>query len=318
MKPSPRSFLFVIAVAAGFAIAGSFLPGGFDALNFYLRYPRTDTAVPAQAYLFMVPLSWLGWPYRWQVLIFLTILGAGLAALAWDNRNWWVAVFSAPMVWNIWLGQIEIFSIMGLLVAALLIKRRVHPAWIGLIWLLFSVKPQVGLGPLLLVSWWVGRERGFKALLWGLPVAGLAFILTAVFWPAWVDRWLVNILLFHPNPTGAATIWPYGLAFIPLAVIPREVNRKKRLRMIAAATLLASPYFILYHISTLMVLVSSPLALLLSWVLVYPASALSETWRMWGWVLPATILLVDFSTHYRPILGRFFHRQWPDNKNTAV
>ncbi|HCE17320.1 MAG TPA: hypothetical protein DEQ80_05635 [Anaerolinea thermolimosa] len=318
MKQAPRSFLLLLAVAAGFAIAGSFLPGGFDAFYFFMRSPRTDTVVPAQAYLFTVPLSWLGWPNSWQVLIFLTILGAGLAALAWDNRNWWVAVFSAPMVWNIWLGQIEIFSIAGLLVAAFLIKRRVHPAWVGLMWLLFSVKPQVGLGPLLLVSWWVGRDRGFKALLWGLPVAGLTLAFTFLFWPGWVERWLVNVLYFQPNPTGAAAIWPYGLVFIPLAVLPREVDRKKRLRMIAAATLLASPYFILYHISTLMVLVSSPLAFLLSWALVYPASALAGTWRMWGWVLPATILLVDFTTHYQPILARFFHRLWSDHKNTVV
>lgn len=318
MKQNPRSLLLLIAVATGFAIAGSFLSGGFDAFHIYLRSPRTDTVVPAQAYLFTVPLSWLGWPYSWQTLIFFTVMGTGIAAMAWGNRNWWVAVFSAPMLWNIWLGQIELFSIAGLLVAAFLIKKRVHPAWIGLMWLLFSVKLQVGLGPLILVSWWVWRDRGFKALLWGLPVAGLAFLLTFVFWPDWVHRWLISLQVVHPNPAWVAAIWPYGLAFIPLAVLPRVADRKKRLRMVAAATLLASPYFTLYHCSTLLVLVSSPLAFLLSWALVYPSSLLSDTWRMWGWVLPATILLADNFMHYQPMLACFFRQMWTKNKNTAV
>jgi len=318
MKQYPRSFLLLMAMAAGFAIAGSFLPGGYDAVNFFFRPPRADTVVPAQAYLFTVPLSWLGWPYSWQALIFLTVISTGIAAMVWGNRNWWFAVFSAPMLWNIWLGQIEIFSIVGLLVAALLIKRRVHPAWVGLMWLLFSVKLQVGLGPLVLVSWWVWRDRGLKALLWGFPVAGLAFLFTFVFWPDWIHRWLVSLQVVHPNPTWVAAIWPYGLAFIPLAVLPRVDSRRKRLRMVAAATLLASPYFTLYHCSTLLVLVSSPLAFLLSWALVYPASALSETWRMWGWVLPATILLADNFMHYQPMLACFFRQLWQKNKNTVV
>ena len=293
-------FIALIGVAIGFAIAAGFLPGGFDAYFFYLRTPPDNTPVPAWIYLLTVPVSVLGPPFSWQVLTFISVAAAGMAARAWGNRNWWVVVFSAPMLWNVWLGQIEVFGLLGLAAAWLILNRRAHPAWLGFVWLAFAAKPQVSLGFLLVVTWWVWRDQGVKAILAGMLTSALAVGLTLVIWPGWPVRWIETLRVFTPTWSWNAAVWPYGLAAISLAFIPQNISRAKRLRMVAAATLLAVPYFTLYHCTALLALTPSPLALLLSWLLVVPARAMSDLWMKWGWILPAAILLVDFVRCYYP------------------
>ncbi len=300
MRRAEFNLIGLVGVALGFTVAAGFLPGGFDAYFFYLRTPPDNTPVPAWVYLLTTPLSWLKPPFSWMALTFLTVLMAGLAGRAWGNKNWWVAVFSAPMLWNIWLGQIEVLELAGLALGWLVLNRRAHPAWLGAAWLALAAKPQASLGILLLLTWWVWRDQGFRPLLAGLVTAGLGAAASLLIWPGWPMRWAATLGVFTPTWSWNAAIWPFGLAFIPLTVIPRGISRAKRLRMAAAATLLASPYFTLYHCTALMALTPSAWALALSWLLVYPARALSELWMKWGWLLPAAVLLADFALCYLP------------------
>lgn len=200
MRNLPRTYIVLIAVAIGFFVATGFLPGGYDAYRHYLNADYTDTVVPAWLFLGTIPFSWLGQPLNWQAFTFVTILATGICAAVWGNRRWWVVVFSAPMIWNVWLGQIEVFSIFGLILGGLVLQKRVHPAWLGIAWLALTTKPQVGLGPLLLIAWWVWREQGWKALLWSVPVVSIAIAATFLVWPDWPLRWIINYQETHPDP----------------------------------------------------------------------------------------------------------------------
>ncbi len=302
----PRTHTVLLAVAIGFAVAAGFLPGGYDAFHYFLRQPPSTNYVPAWLHLFTTPFSWLGWPLSWCVFTFFCITIVGATAIAWDNRRWWVVVLSAPMLWNIWLGQVEPVSVLGLLIAWLVLYKNAHPMWMGLAWLALTVKPQASLGVLILVSWWFLRKKGWRAVAWAAFLSLVLIAFTLVLWPGWPVRWISSISNFTPTSTWVAAIWPYGLLAIPLVFVPRKIDPLKRLRMAAAVTLLAVPYFSLYHTLLLLTLTPSPLALALSWALILPVSFIPETWMTWGWVLPAAILLVDLVTSFDLNLRRIF------------
>ena len=287
-----------LGVALGYGIAGYFLKGGYDAFRFYLRSPTLEATAPAWVYLVTYPLGILRWPFGWQILIVGTVLTAGVASNLWKDSRWWVVTFSGPLLWTIWLGQIEIFPILGVILCTLVMKQKLHPAWLGVGWLALITKPQVGLGLLLVYTWWIWREMGIKAILWAGFSALAILAPTFLIWPEWVQNW--SIAVRELNPTWwNATIWPYGLFALPLALLPIQMSRQRRLRMVSAASLLASPYFALYHCSTLLTFSSKPYDLLFSWLPVVIGLLFFEQWAGLGWILPAMILATDLFDLYR-------------------
>ena len=301
-KPKSHSFrshvVILIGVALGFGIAAAFMPAGADvppggdARVFYFRPPGVDTPAPAWVYLLTYPLGLLRWPLGWQILVTLSILAAGLASLIWGGARWWIVVLSAPVIWNFWLGQIELFPMVGLMLGILVWRRQIHPAWLGVGWLALAAKPQVGYGPIVLLTWWTCRDRGLKVLLPASAAAAAILLLTTFLWPGWPGIWLTAVRELNVT-WWDSSLWPYGLLAWPLALVPLRSKPQRRLRMVAAATLLGSPYFAYYHCATLMTLAEHPFALFLSWI---PVTGLLylENWMCWGWVLPAAFLMIDF------------------------
>jgi hypothetical protein len=287
----------LLGTAVGFGAACFFLPGGYDALRFYLHAPTAETTAPAWVYLLTYPLGLFPWPWGWAILTTVSVYLAGLRLssvfpASGGGKWWWVAVFGAPLVWNIWLGQIEVFPVAGLLLSGLVWKRRLHPLWLGLAWLGLLTKPQVGAGLLLIISAWVWQEQGKKAIFWaGLSAMGV-ILLTLALWPGWLFRWVAAVRALQPGWWNAA-LWPYGLAALPLAFLPLAMPPERRLRMVGAATLLSSPYFALYHCLTLTTLADTPLALAFSWLPVILGATLGGEWMKWGWLLPVSMLIMD-------------------------
>jgi hypothetical protein len=201
------------------------------------------------------------------------------------------------VIWNFWLGQIELFPTVGLMLSLLVWRRQAHPAWLGVAWLALAAKPQVGLGLIALLTWWICRDQGLKVMFPAGAAAAGILLLTTLLWPNWLMIWLTAIQEFTPT-WWDASIWPYGLLAWPVALLPVSMKPQRRLRMIASATLLGSPFFAYYHCATLMTLVEHPIALLLSWI---PVTGLLylENWMRWGWVLPAAFLAIDFVEVYR-------------------
>ena len=209
----------LVGMALGFAIVVAYLPGGYDALMFYLRPPFPESTAPAWIYLVTAPLSKLPWPLGWQILVFATLLSAGVASWVWGNTRWWLVACSAPMVWSIWLGQIEVFPLVGLVVGGLVLQRKIDSTWLGIACLALMTKPQVGYGILLffLYRTWSDKDLGLQALLKALiPIAGV-LVLTVLIWPEWPLNWLRTLREFQPTWWNAA-VWPYGLLGWPVAL----------------------------------------------------------------------------------------------------
>ncbi len=290
--------VILLGIALGYSVAVLFLPGGYDALTFYLRAPFPNTTAPAWVYLITYPLSLLGWPLGWQLIAFITVLSAGLAGFVWGNKRWWIVMVSAPFLWTVWLGQIEFIPILGIVLTGLVLQKRIHIAWLGPSWLALMSKPQAGLGVLILQGLWLWREQQSEKRGLLLAVATFAFplMITFVAWPDWLPNWLGTMRTFNATWWNAS-IWPYGLLVWPLVLyVSRNASRLQRARMFSAASLLGSPYFALYHCTTLLTLSDSVLALPLSWLIVLLGRGVPDRWMQWGWILPAGLLIADLIT----------------------
>lgn len=271
-------YVILLGVAIGYGVGCAFWPGGYDALVWYMRPWFSGTTAPAWVYALTYPLSLLGWPLCWQVLVVLTVLAVGVTAFVWDNESWWAVLFSAPLMWAVWLGQIELFPVAGLLITGLVLRGRIHPAWLGVSWLAYLTKPQVGLGLLVLQLIWFRR-----ALFWSVVVCVAILVVTVVVWPGWILDWVLRMVRFRAEWN--ASIWPFGL-LAWLVVIPffRVATDREKVCLVLAATVLSSPYFLPYHCLTMLTLVGSPLVVGLSWLTVFLGDS-------WGWLLPAGVIV---------------------------
>lgn len=282
---SSLSTWLLLGIALGYGVGVSFWPGGYDALVWYMRPWFSGTTAPAWVYGLTHPLSLLGWPLSWQALVVLTVLVAGITARVWGNKNWWVVVLSSSLMWTIWLGQIELFPVMGLLITGLVLQGKIHPAWLGVSWLALMTKPQVGLGLVLVQLFWF-RPR---ALVSALFVALTVTVLTVVVWPGWILDWVLTVVTFRCTP--GTSIWPWGLLAWPVVLVAfRDADYRRQAVFVAAATLLSSPHLLPYHCTTLLVLTDSPVILLLSWLMVF-VPGLGWLLPAGGWVLPAGVIL---------------------------
>jgi hypothetical protein len=233
----------------------------------------------------------------WQFLTFISVLSAGVTGFVWANKRWWIVLVATPMLWNIWLGQIEVFPIVGLLLTGLILQRKIHVAWLGVSWLALLTKPQVGLGILIMQIYWIWRDTELRprAFLYAIGVFAAVVALTVALWPSWIPNWLLTLRTFTPTWWNAA-IWPYGLLAWPIVLVAsQKTSHQQKLRMFSAASLLGSPYFALYHCTTLLTVTDSFAAILLSWGIVLIGNGMPEKWMKWGWLLPAGILVNDLA-----------------------
>lgn len=288
-------------VTLAFFIIARFWPAGFDARLYYLRWPPPNATTPYWVYLITYPLSWLGWPLSWQVLIAATALTAALAYALRGNFRWWVVVLSSPLIFAAWWGQVEIFSLLGLILGVAALDRKMHPAWMGLAWLLLAIKIQSNYGLILLLAVWLTKYHGWRAFIPAGFVCASVFGLTLLIWPGWILR-LLQVYGQTSFGFANASLWPWGLLAWPLVLLHHPRDGWGRLRTVAAASLLASPYFTLHHCLVLMILTDIPWQLLLSWL---PMLMIVQTedWSQYAWTIPLVILAVDFAADFRTRLA---------------
>ena len=297
-----KKYVILFGIAVGYSISAYFLEGGFDALVFYLKPPFPETTTPAWVYLFTYPLSFLGWPLGWSMLTFISVITVGTASILWGNKNWWIPLLSTPLIWNIWLGQIEFLAVLGLLITGLFYQKKIPSVWLGLSWLVLITKPHVGLGILLFqLILVVKKELELKDLIPPILLFCSLFLATILFWPDWIQNWITTLRTFRPDKGWwDASIWPFGLLALPVAIyFSRDQEPLKKVRMLSSASLLASPYFALYHSTTLMVLTDNILAFGIAWALLLIGNGLPDKWMRWGWILPLSIFVIDLYRVYQ-------------------
>lgn len=277
---------FLLAVAFPFG-----MQAGWDAQATFLKpYQLTSTA-PAWVYLVTQPVGAVPWPYSLVVWNTLSVLGV-LGACRIFRVRWWLGLMNLAMIWNISLGNIEIFTAAGAVIAYLVVTRSL-PKWLGspgAVWgvglILLATKPQVGLGLMIYGTWRVWKDRGWRGLAHAALASLAVLALTYTLWGNWIPGWLQTVLVSR-NPisgTWNASIFPYGLVFLPFAWIPTPTPLRK-LRLILAVTLLASPYFSLYHAGTLLTMTDWGVPFVLTWL----TSLNSYGWADFTWLVPGAV-----------------------------
>ena len=297
-----KKYVILIGIALGYSISVLFLDGGYDALVFYLKPPFPDTTTPAWVYLITYPLSLFGWPLGWSFLTFISVILIGTTAIIWGNKNWWIVLLSSPIIWNIWLGQIEFLPVLGLLITGLFYQKKISSVWLGISWLTLITKPHIGLGILFLhFSWMLSKRLKLKDLIQPILLFISLIVITILFWPNWINNWITTLQTFRPNISWwDASIWPYGLLAIPISLyFSRNEDIPIKTRMLSSASLLASPYFALYHCTTLMTITDNIFVYIVSWLIVLIGNGLPDKWMKWSWLVPLTVLLIDLFNIYK-------------------
>lgn len=283
-----------IGVLIGIAIGVSFIPGGFDSYYRLLRDMPDFVPTPAWVYLITIPLSKLGWPLSWQVFVLITVLVTAFAhvVIFRDKSKWWTAVLNSAMIWNIWLGNIEGLIIAGFLIGYLVVQKKLHPIWWGIGAVLMFSKPQVGVGLIVLFTFWIWREQGFRKLVLSIIPVAFIWLVCSLIWPDWIDL-LIRNTVGTSYDWWNGSIFPWGLiGWIP-ALLPIPMAKVRRMRLVSAATLLSSPYLALYHCATLCTLYNKTFVLVLSYVIIVLGLLFTDNWMKLAWILPAVCLIYD-------------------------
>ncbi len=152
-------------------------------------------------------------------------------------------LLSAQLSWILWWGQIDGLAILGLALAWIAYQKK---SWIlmTLALILALLKPQISLIPVLLLWWWMGKERWKTLLLSAL--FGMASLIIWGPWPIWIISKII-----HFTQERSYDMWNTSLGllaaplFIPAIFLPLR-SRSKRLIAITATTLLVSPYMPYY------------------------------------------------------------------------
>jgi hypothetical protein len=200
------------------------------------------------------------------------------------------------MIWNIWLGQIEFIPVIGLIITGLVVNKKIDIAWLGLSWLTLITKPHIGIGILVFqLIWLINNKISIKELIKPSAVSITILIITIISWPNWISDWINTFRTFRPNEEWwDASIWPYGLLIWPIALyFSRSESNKRKTRLLSAASLLGSPYFALYHSTTLLTITDSFVPFITSWLIIIIGKGVPHVWSKWSWIIPFCILIID-------------------------
>jgi hypothetical protein len=282
-------------LCVGLGVGFFMLPGGFDLLHFYSTLPASrsgsafNTYNPYWTYFFTWPLALVGWRWNYLLLLIATV-GAGVLSAWLLGGRPLVLLLSLPMVWVLWLGQIDALPLLGVALGWWCVKGN---RWwlLGLALVLLSVRPQQGLGPALLYLWWA-KDRWRPLALPALTLV-LSFACWGLDWPL---GWFRTLQDFRPTWWNA-TLWPWGLlAIIPAVGLPAD--RHTRLRLVTCANLIASPYVAVYHYVVLMAQELPWWVFFLSYTTVLILPFARDAFA-WGGILPVSVLLWDTIRSWR-------------------
>ena len=248
-----------VGIITGFTVATLVLPGGFDGYNFYLRPYHEFYPIPYWGYQLLSGFGQLSWPYSWMFLVLITSIVLWLSTTVFKT-NFYLTICSLPVIINLWLGQIEIISLVCVLLVYLILEKRINQNFSFIPVLLGLLKPQVT-GVILLFFLWelfkADKKTFFIQNFVVLIFVGQTFIVE----PAWFINW-INWLKIYPT-INQVPVFDYGILFLPLIFWPIK-NLKHRLVLLSALSNLVFPFFRLYRATIIIPLF--PSLGILSWL----------------------------------------------------
>lgn len=273
-------------VLAGITIAAFTLPGGDDLYRYYQPFAQgcLDCGfVPYFAQWFLWPLLLLHHPLAWPIWTLLCMAGF-FVLLRFTKVNPLFFLVSFPMLGQIWLGQIDIFVCIGLVI---LVFSR-NPFLRGLGIALALIKPQLTVLVIFFMLMFEKRQDLWKILT--IPTLTIVASLF-VYGLSWPYTWLQNAfarLPVHVWRLASATSWRYGIILLPLPLLFRD--RRKRMLVSLLVSSLATPFFGVYSYIIFLLFDTPWWAVVLSfaWIAAYPLFQANA--MQFAWVLPLSLL----------------------------
>jgi len=317
--PSPssrRDVLVAATIAVVAAIFAMLSPGGefFQAYTWLVLSPEKllpalgipSTYNPAWLIALMAPFVIL--PGRIGLVLFLlaSIAMCLVAAHVLGGKTIPMLI-SAQMAWILWWGQIEGLVVLGVALGWLALERK---SWrlMVLAMALATLKPQIGLVPIIALWWWSGTWIRWRSL-----VAYCGFVaISIVIWGPWPIWFMQGIgIIVHGTQYGA---WNSSLGllalplFVPALLLP--LDRRQRLLALAATATVCSPYMP-YYSTILLLCMGIP-----GWAYVFAflgyLPTLFGTFIAWNGIslLPLSVLCW---LYWPALQGRLGH--WPAKKD---
>ena len=275
LKGTEKLGALIIFLLAGLA---PFVPSaGWDFLAAYRTAVLTgnygvNTWNPYPTYWLLYPFAILP-PLIGYLLWNLFTAVCVIAALKFWRGPFLMFALSLPGFWLFYLGQLEGVMALGLVLASLS-----SPWAVGLGLTLLTVKPQIGLFPIVFV---LLRRRNWRDLL----VPGLVYGLSFLYWGWWIPEWLAAL----PNPADRPSLinidfWPYSLVLLPILWWKRS---DLKIWLIEQSAIM--PYSPVYSLSPLFTMFLPIWINVLIWLLFLPA--IFTTYPIPGFLIPLGLLL---------------------------
>ena len=184
-------------------------------------------------------------------LSIISILSFYFASQVFEGRTW-VIFLSFPFSWTLYYGQIDSIVIAGLALAFWALKSE-RGFWMGVGFVLASIKPQLAL-PLALTIYYWSSDR-IRALI--VPV--IVFIISLIQWGFWIPDWVLQLFNteYLTSLSRNMSLWTVIGPFVFLAWIPVvfvDLPRWRKVILIAATTAATMPYFPLPSLVLLLVM----------------------------------------------------------------
>jgi hypothetical protein len=215
------------------------LPAGWDYFETFDAVARGCLECGYYPYHFLWFIFPLGLAPNWQVgyLIWIAISFVLLWPVARTfGGNPIIALLAGTTMWGWWLGQMDMIPLSGLAIAWVATERK-RPYWVGVGLLLLSVKPQLGLLPILAFLFW-NRDQLVKVLAVPVIAAVISFIQFGIDWPL---RWQFGTTTHKsgmPSPQ-YVTHWT-ALLLLPFILIMKE--RRTKLQYLMVLTVSGVPF----------------------------------------------------------------------------
>lgn len=231
-----------------------------------------DTWNPYPAYWLLAPFAAM--PPKLGFLLWNLLCAVGfIVTIRYMNGRFLPFALSLPCFWLFLVGQFE-----GIVALGLTIGLFASPVWAGLGLFLLSLKPQLGIVPILYL---LIQRRDFRMLL--LP--GVLYGLSLLYWGWWVPEWIASLLGNNAaNYSTNISLWPYSVVLLPLLWFKRS-----SLKVWLIVQSVVMPYFAVYSLALLFT-ISLPLwANLLAWGLYIAAIFIPV--KMPGFIIPLGFLI---------------------------
>jgi hypothetical protein len=153
----------------------------------------------------------------------------------------WVIFTSFALGWDLFYGQVDGLVVGGLALAYWALEHN-RPYWMGIGFVLASIKPHLSLP--LMIAFWIWSPNKLKPMLIPALISGLSFLRWGFWVPAWVNTYLhdqdLTLLSRNISWWQIAGVWGF-LVWLP--VIFARLPRPRKVIAVAAATAFCMPYF---------------------------------------------------------------------------